>query len=40
VQVLAFCTPQRPDWRWRIVDYEGGTVEDAMRRRATAQVRD
>jgi hypothetical protein len=29
VQVLAFCTPARPEWRWRIVNYEGEMVEES-----------
>jgi hypothetical protein len=29
VQVLAFATPSRPDWRWRIVNYAGEMVEES-----------
>jgi hypothetical protein len=29
VQVLAFCSPARPEWRWRIVNYEGEMVEES-----------
>jgi hypothetical protein len=29
VQVTAFSTPQRPDWRWRIVNYAGETIEES-----------
>ena len=29
MQVLAFSTPARPDWRWRIVNYEGEMVEES-----------
>jgi hypothetical protein len=29
LQVTAFCTPARPDWRWRIVNYAGETVEES-----------
>jgi hypothetical protein len=29
VNVLAFSTPRRPDWRWRIVDYAGEMVEES-----------
>jgi hypothetical protein len=29
VQVIAFTTPARPAWRWRIVDYAGQTVEES-----------
>jgi hypothetical protein len=29
VHVLAFSTPARPEWRWRIVNYEGEMVEES-----------
>jgi hypothetical protein len=29
MQVLAFSTPSRPDWRWRIVNYSGEMVEES-----------
>jgi hypothetical protein len=29
VQVMAFSTPARPDWRWRIVNYAGEIVEES-----------
>jgi hypothetical protein len=29
MQVLAFATPSRPDWRWRIVDYAGAVIEES-----------
>jgi hypothetical protein len=29
MNVLAFCSPGRPDWRWRIVDYNGETMEES-----------
>jgi hypothetical protein len=29
MQVVAFCTPARPDWRWRIVSYAGEMVEES-----------
>jgi hypothetical protein len=29
VNVLAFSTPRTPDWRWRIVDYAGETLEES-----------
>jgi hypothetical protein len=29
MQVVAFNTPSRPDWRWRIVDYSGQMVEES-----------
>ena len=31
MQVLAFSSPQSPDWRWRIVNYEGEMVEESSR---------
>ena len=29
MQVLAFSTPSRPEWRWRIVDLSGDIVEES-----------
>jgi hypothetical protein len=29
MNVVAFSSPHRPDWRWRIVDYAGATVEES-----------
>jgi len=29
MNVLAVSTPGHPDWRWRIVDYHGKTVEES-----------
>lgn len=29
MQVVAFSTPGRPDWRWRIVNYSGDTIEES-----------
>jgi hypothetical protein len=29
VQVVAFSTPSRPEWRWRIVNYAGEMVEES-----------
>jgi hypothetical protein len=29
MQVMAFNTPSRPEWRWRIVDYSGQMVEES-----------
>jgi hypothetical protein len=29
VNVLAFSTPRAPDWRWRIVDAGGETLEES-----------
>ena len=30
MQVFAFSTPKRPDWRWRIVSYAGEMVEESF----------
>jgi hypothetical protein len=35
MQVVAFSTPGRPQWRWRIVDYSGGPVEESHEAFAT-----
>lgn len=29
MQVTAFSTPREPDWRWRIVNYAGETIEES-----------
>jgi hypothetical protein len=29
MNVLAFSTPRHPDWRWRIIDYNGEMVEES-----------
>lgn len=29
MQVVAFSTPNRPEWRWRIVNYAGDMVEES-----------
>ena len=29
MNVVAFSTPSHPDWRWRIVNYGGETVEES-----------
>ncbi|MBI2202478.1 MAG: hypothetical protein HYU41_01295 [Candidatus Rokubacteria bacterium] len=29
MQVVAFSTPSRPEWRWRIVNYAGETIEES-----------
>ena len=29
MQVTAFSTPAAPDWRWRIVNYAGETLEES-----------
>ncbi len=31
MQVTAFSTPRQPDWRWRIVNYAGETIEESRR---------
>jgi hypothetical protein len=30
MNVIAVSTPGQPDWRWRIVDYQGQTVEESF----------
>jgi hypothetical protein len=30
MQVTAFSTPSRPDWRWRIVNYAGEVIEESQ----------
>lgn len=29
MNVMAFSTPSRPDWRWRIVNYAGEVIEES-----------
>jgi hypothetical protein len=29
MHVAAFCSPSDPDWRWRIVGYDGEMVEES-----------
>jgi hypothetical protein len=29
MNVLAVSTPRHPDWRWRIIDYNGEMVEES-----------
>jgi len=29
VTVIAFSTPESPDWRWRIIDYTGDAIEES-----------
>jgi hypothetical protein len=29
VNIVAFSTPRSPDWRWRIVDQAGDTLEES-----------
>jgi len=29
MQVTAFSTPRKPDWRWRIVNYAGETIQES-----------
>ena len=35
MQVTAFSTPAVPEWRWRIVNYAGDTVEESYETYAT-----
>ena len=30
MNVFAFSTPRTADWRWRIVDFQGQTVEESL----------
>ena len=30
MQVTAFSTPARPEWRWRIVNYAGEIIEESF----------
>ena len=30
MQVIAFSTPSRPEWRWRLVNYAGEVVEESF----------
>ena len=32
MNLLAFSTPRTPDWRWRIVDLQGETLEESSAR--------
>jgi hypothetical protein len=32
MNVFAFSTPQAADWRWRIVDLQGETIEESSTR--------
>jgi hypothetical protein len=32
MQVMAFSTPTHPEWRWRIMDYAGQTIEESRDR--------
>jgi hypothetical protein len=29
MQVMAFSSPTHPEWRWRIVNYAGETIEES-----------
>jgi hypothetical protein len=29
MQVIAFSTPARPEWRWRIMDFAGQIIEES-----------
>jgi hypothetical protein len=35
MNVFAFSTPRAAEWRWRIVDHQGDTVEESSARFAT-----
>jgi hypothetical protein len=35
MQVVAFSSPTHPEWRWRIMDYSGVTLEESRERFAT-----
>lgn len=35
MQVLAFSSPRHPDWRWRIINYAGETIEESPQAFAT-----
>jgi hypothetical protein len=35
MNVFAFSTPHAADWRWRIVDLQGDTIEESSTRFAT-----
>ena len=35
MQVGAFTSPEESDWRWRIVNYAGETIEESHRRFAS-----
>jgi hypothetical protein len=35
VNVVAFCSPRRPEWRWRIVDQTGDVLEESSTSFAT-----
>jgi hypothetical protein len=38
MDVTAFCTPNRPDWRWRIVTYAGEMIEESRNGFATIKL--
>jgi hypothetical protein len=38
MNVLAFSSPNRPDWRWRIVNYAGEMVEESQTSFATIAI--
>ena len=35
MQVVAISSPTYPEWRWRILDYSGGTLEESRERYPT-----
>jgi len=32
MRVMAFCTPDRPEWRWRISNYAGEMIDESRDR--------
>ena len=32
MHVVAISSPTYPEWRWRIIDYSGGTLEESRER--------
>jgi hypothetical protein len=38
MQVIAFSTPSRPEWRWRIVSYSGELVEESRETFSTISI--
>lgn len=38
MQVTAFSTPARPEWRWRIANYAGEVVEESSSGFATISI--
>ena len=38
MHVIAYSTPNRPDWTWRIINYAGEVVEESRTRFPTISV--